>query len=130
MASSEWPMAPIHYSLLAIRIASHRRAEHPGRKFGAAEIEAFALGRLAGSGLEHQLEDPFAALLHRFLAVEDGAAIDVHVIFHPPEHRRVGGELDGRRGLAAKHAAAAGGEADEIGAARNLSCGRDRVVAG
>src|ERR1700733_12359338 len=108
----------------------HRRAEYPGSEFGAAEIEALALGRLARGGLEHQVENALAALLHRFLAIEDGAAIDVHVIFHALEHRRVGGELDRGRGLAAEHAAATGGEADEIGAAGDLAGGRDRVVAG
>jgi hypothetical protein len=47
---------------------SHRRPKHPGREFGAAEIEAFALGRLARGGLEHQVEDALAALLHGFFA--------------------------------------------------------------
>src|SRR5258705_13844603 len=50
---------------------SHRRAKHPGREFGAAEIKALALGRLSRSRLQHQLENALAALLHRFLAVED-----------------------------------------------------------
>ena len=35
-------------------------------------------------------------------AVEDGAAVDVHVFFHALVHRRVGGELHRRRGLAAE----------------------------
>src|ERR1700677_3868129 len=35
--------------------ASHRRAKHPGRELGAAEIKTFALGRLAGGGLQHQV---------------------------------------------------------------------------
>ena len=66
----------------------HRRAQHPRREFGAAEIKTLALGRLARRGLQHQFEDALAALLHGFLAVEDGAAIDVHVVFHAPVHRR------------------------------------------
>src|SRR5262249_51851335 len=111
-------------------IASHRRAQYPGRELSAAEGKALALGRLAGSGFQHQVEDALAAFLHALLAVEDGAAIDVHVVFHPLVHRRVGGELDGRRRLAAEHAAAAGGEADEIGAACHLPGRSDRVVAG
>ena len=45
-------------------------------------------------------------------------------------HRRVGRKLDRRRRLAAEHAAAPGGEADEVGAARDLPGGRHRVVAG
>src|SRR5689334_19458034 len=80
---------------------SHRRPEYPRRKLGAAEIEALALGRLAGGGFQHQVEDALAAVLHAFLAVEDGAAIDVHVIFHALVHGRVGGELDRGCGLAA-----------------------------
>src|ERR1700733_6626439 len=72
----------------------HRSPKHPGREFGAAEIEAFALGRLAGGGFQHQVENPLAALLHRLLAVEDGATIDVHVVFHTLVHRRVGRKLD------------------------------------
>ena len=70
------------------------------------------------------------ALLHRLLAVEDGAAVDVHVVFHALVQRRVGRDLDRRRGLAAEHAAAAGGEADDVGAARDLAGRGDRVVAG
>src|SRR5271154_6423762 len=108
----------------------HRRAEHPGREFGAAKVKTLALGGLAGGGLEHQVENPLAALLHRFLTVEDGAAIDVHVVFHALVHRRVGRKLDRWRGLAAEYAAAPRREADEIGAACHLPRCRDRVVAG
>src|SRR5579863_1577616 len=109
--------------------ALHRRAQYPRREFGAAEVEAFALGRLPRSGLEHEIENALTALLHGLLAIQDGAAIDVHIVFHPLVHRRVGRKLDRGRGLAAEHAAAPGGEADEIGAARDLACGRHRVVA-
>src|ERR1700733_731022 len=108
----------------------HRRAEYPGRKFGAAKIEALALGRLARSRLEHQVENPLTALLYRLLAVEDGAAVDVHVVFHARVHGRVGRELDRGRRLAAEYAAAPGGEADEIGASGHLPRRRNRVVAG
>ena len=69
-------------------------------------------------------------MLHALLAVEDGAAIDVHVVFHPLVHRRVGRKLDRGRRLAPEHAAAPGGEADEVGAARHLTRRRHRVVAG
>src|ERR1700749_3149761 len=98
-------------------VALHRRSEHPRRELGAAEIKALALGRLARGGLEDEVEDALAAFLHALLAVEDGAAIDVHVVFHALVHGRVGGKLDRGRRLAAEHAAAAGGEADEVGAA-------------
>ena len=85
----------------------------------ASGVVGFARGRtssppapkgLAGGRLQHQVENALAALLHRLLAVEDSAAIDV--VFHTLVHRRVGRELDRRRGLAAEHEAAAGGEAD------------------
>src|SRR5580698_3793742 len=99
---------------------SHRRAEYPGRELRAAEVKTFTFGRLARGGLQHEIEDALAALLHGFLAVEDGAAIDVHVVFHPLVHRGVGRELDRGRGLAAEHAAAASGKADHVGAARDL----------
>src|SRR5882672_11722602 len=119
IASGKWGTVPFAtpYSPFA---QLHRGPKHPRRKLGAAEIKTLALGRLARCGLQHQLKDALAALLHGLLAVEDGAAIDVHVVFHPGVHRRVGRKLDRRRGLAAEHAAAAGGEANEVGAARHL----------
>src|SRR3954469_23894260 len=112
----------VTYSLLpfAIHPFLHRRAKHPGCELGAAEIEAFAFGRLAGRGLQDEIEDALTALLDAFLAFEDGAAIDVHVVFHALVHGGVGRKLDRGRRLAAEHAAAARGEADEIGAARHL----------
>src|SRR6186713_2536881 len=110
------------YSRSEVRRAqSHRRAEHPGRELGTAEIKTLALGRLARGRLQDQLEDALATVLDALLAFEDGAAIDIHVLFHALVHGRVGRELDRRRGLAAEHAAAAGGEADEVGAASDLA---------
>src|SRR3954447_4293079 len=58
----------------------HRRPKHPRRELSAAEIKTLALGRLAGCRFQHQFENALAALLHGFLAIEDGAAIDVHVV--------------------------------------------------
>src|ERR1700743_2667010 len=68
------------------RWKSHRRAKHPGSELGAAEIKTLAFGRLAGGGFQHEVEDQLAAFLHTLLAVEDGAAIDVHVVFHALVH--------------------------------------------
>ena len=65
----------------------------------------------------------------RLVAVEDRAAVDVHVVFHALIHRRVGRQLDRRRRLAAEHAAAPGGEAHQVRAARHLAGRRHRVVA-
>src|SRR5258705_13875720 len=87
----------------------HRRAKHPGRELGTAEIKTLALGRLARGGLQHQLENALAALLYALLTVEDGAAIDVHVVFHPLVHRRVGRKLYRGRRFATEEAAAARG---------------------
>src|SRR3981081_3742487 len=80
----------------------HGSPEPPWREFGTAEVKALALGRLSRGGLQHQVENALPALLHCLLAVEDGAAIDVHVVFHALEHRRVGRKLDRGRGLAAE----------------------------
>src|SRR3954469_18683535 len=82
--------------------ALHRRPKDPRRELGAAKVKTFALGRLAGRGFQHQIEDALAAFLHALFAVEDGAAIDVHVVFHALVHGRVGGELDGGCWLAAE----------------------------
>src|SRR4051794_39899162 len=131
--------APYHYLGASLVVSGyrrrattrlHRRAQHPWRELGAAEIKTLALGRLARRGLEDELENALAALLDALLAFENGAAIDVHVLFHAPVHRRVGGELDRGRRLAAEHAAAAGGEADQIGAARDLPGRGHGIVAG
>src|SRR4051794_32781439 len=94
---------------------SHRRTNLPGREFRRAEIELLALRPLAAGDLQDQLEDPAPGLLDGLFAVEDRAAIDVHVLLEPPVHGRVRGDLDRRRRLAAEDATAAGGEADEIG---------------
>ena len=70
---------------------------------------------------------------HRFhrLAFQDRAGVHVHVGDHPLVHRRVGGELDARRGLQAQHAAAAGREDQHVGPAgdqaRWCTAGRSRA---
>src|SRR5262249_10339002 len=46
-------------------------------------------------------------------------AVDVHVLLHVAVHERVGGELDGRHGLAAEDGATSRGEADHVAAARH-----------
>jgi hypothetical protein len=68
----------------------HGGAEHPGRELGGAEVELLALGLLARGSAQDQVEDPLAALLHRLLAIGDGAAVDVHVLLHAAKHRAVG----------------------------------------
>ena len=112
------------------RQRSHRRAEHPRREFRRAEVERFAFGRLAGGHAQDEVEDPLAALLNGLVAVEDRAAIDVHVVLDMAEHRGVGRQLDRRRGLAAEHRASSGGETNQVGAARHLTGRGDRIVTG
>src|SRR5215472_10826023 len=85
----------------------HHRAELPGREFVLAEAELLALALLARSGVEHELEDALAHVLDGGAAVGDRAAVDVHVVAHALEERRVGGELQAGRGLAAEDRAAA-----------------------
>jgi hypothetical protein len=109
--------------------SAHRSPKHPRRELRTAEIKRLALGRLARGHLQHQIEDARSALLHGLVAIKNGAAIDVRVVFHAPIHRRVGREFDRGRGLAVEHAAAAGGEADQVGAAGHLPGCRHRVVA-
>ena len=59
-----------------------------------------------------------AALLFDGDAVEDVAAVDVHVVLHAAVGVVVGGELDRGRRLEAEGRAAAGGEGDDVAAAR------------
>ena len=79
--------------------------------------------------MEEEVEDFLATFFEGFGAVEDGAAVDVHVFFHALEHGCVGGEFEGGGGFAAEDAAAARGEGDEVGAAGDLAGGGDGVVA-
>src|SRR4051794_5871165 len=72
--------APYHYLGASLAVQGyrrratrglHRRAQHPGRELGAAEIKTLALGRLARRGLEDEIENALAALLDALLAFED-----------------------------------------------------------
>src|SRR5689334_10741213 len=99
---------------------SHRRADDPWREFGGPEVELLALGPLAGGDAQHQLENPLPGLLHGFVAIEDGAAVHVHVVLDVLVHRRIGRKLDRGRRFAAEDAAAAGGEAHQVRAAGDL----------
>src|SRR4051812_35570739 len=102
----------------------------PGRKFIRAVVELLALRLPAGGGFQHQPEDAFTHFLYRRSAVENLAAVHVHVIAHPAVHVAVRGKLERRHRLAAKTGTAPGRKADEIGSARNLPGGRNRIVAG
>src|SRR5215471_11198657 len=94
------------------------------------QAQQLAFGRFAGRRAQNVLEDLLPHLWNVELAVEHEPAVDVHVLFEPLVHRRVGSELDGGRWLRAEHRAAAGCEADEVSAARDLPSRSHRVVAG
>ncbi len=95
-----------------------------------AQAELFALGRLARRRAQEQIEDPLAHFLHRRGPVEYLAAVDVHVLFQGLEHGAVGREFDARRRLGAEHRTPSGGEGDQVGAARDLPGGGNRIEAG
>src|SRR5687768_17354112 len=79
----------------------HRSADGPRRELVVAVAEVLALGFFSGRGLENELEEALTGLRHTLAAIDDGAAIEVHVFFLVHEEGRVGGELERRRGLAA-----------------------------
>src|SRR5438874_13635927 len=58
---------------------SHHRADLPRHEFVLAVAVLFALARLARCGREHKAEDALAHFLDAGPAVDDLAAIDVHV---------------------------------------------------
>src|ERR1044071_793040 len=101
----------------------------PGGELILAVAQLLALAALAGGGGKDQLEDLLAHFLDTGLAIEDLAAIDVHVLGHAVVHGRVGGKFQAWRWLAAEAGAASGGEADHVGAAGDLARHRDRIVA-
>src|SRR6185369_6844732 len=107
----------------------HRRADLPGNELVVAIAQELALGLLAGGDAQDGGEDLRAFLLDGD-AVEDVAAVDVHVALHAAVDVVVGGELDRGRGLAAVGRAAARREAEHVAAAGHLAGGRDGVVAG
>src|SRR5437870_8114193 len=62
---------------------SHHGADLPRHEFVLAVAVPLALARLARRGGEHQPEDALTHLGDRRAAVDDLAAIDVHVLFLP-----------------------------------------------
>src|SRR2546421_505614 len=100
-----------------ITLSSHCGAKRPRRELVVAVAELLALGLRARRGFEDQPEKALACLGNRLGAVDDRAAVEVHVVFLVREERRIGGELERWRRLAAVGRAASGGEADHVGAA-------------
>src|SRR5882724_9158732 len=120
---------PAAFVTPAARGASEPGIEVPRSELVLAIAELLALRRLAGGGGQHRPEDPLAHRREVGGAVEDLAAIDVHILRHAAIERRVGRELERGHRAAAETGAAAGGEADQIGAARHLAGRRYRVEA-
>src|SRR5262245_10521744 len=102
------------------RAALHHSADLPRYEFVGAEAVRLGFAFLARGDAQHQLEDLPALLGDGGAALDDGAAVHVHVVDHVVVDARVRGELYRGRRLAAIDRAAAGGEADEIGAACDL----------
>src|SRR5260370_24836223 len=96
----------------------HHRGDDPGRELLLAHPRQLALRALARGDRDHFLEDLPADRLER-RALEDDAAVDVHVLFHVAVHERAGREVDGRHRLAAEDRPAPGGATDEVAAPRD-----------
>lgn len=92
-----------------------------------AEPEQLALAAFARRDAQHLREDAFTHLRHRRRAVEDFAAVQVHVFGQPVVHRRVGRQFDRRDGLGTEHRAAPRREQNHVGAAGDLPGGRAGV---
>ena len=122
-------------------LGSKRRAQNPRRKFFVADAGEFALGALAARDGNDFLKDAPTNLLDRLRAVKNRAGVDVHVLVHPIEERRVRRDFDARSGLAAIHAAAPGrakrmprlsfsfGETERRAAARACGCWKSQTGA-
>src|SRR6218665_502921 len=128
----EWVLVDVLFVLGVVEQAGgglHHGADLPGDELVLAIAMLLALGLRARGRGQHLLEDALAHGRYRGLAVDDLAAVDVHVLLLPLPQRRVGGELERGRGRAAVGRAAPGGKADQVGPAGHLAGGADRVVA-
>ncbi len=105
-------------------------ALEPGLEFFFAEAVDFAAGEFAGGHRQECFEDSCSCLFYVLFPVDDGAAVDVHVVGHAVVEGGVGGDFEGWGGFAAEDGAAAGGEADDVGSAGDLAGGRDGIEAG
>src|SRR5262245_54728519 len=113
---------------LATRARSlHDRPDDPRRELFLAHTGELALAPLAGGDIHDLLED-LTPHRRKRRALENDAAVDVHVLFHVAVHQRVRRQLDGWDRLAAEHRAAPGGEADDVAAAGHEAGDRHGVV--
>ena len=65
--------------------------DHPGNKFFFAHAHHLGFGLFTGRTGNDLLENLLSLFLNARRAIDDVTAVDVHVIFHPQIHRRVGG---------------------------------------
>src|SRR6266403_1416976 len=72
----------------------HCGADLPRLEFVVADAQGLGFGLVAGRRAQDQLEDAPAVILNRFLAIDDGPAIDVHVVSHAPIEGAIRGELE------------------------------------
>src|SRR5690349_14970405 len=99
---------------------SHHRADLPGHEFVVAIAEGFRLRLLAGRNRNHLGENLSALLVDRD-AIQNIAAVDVHVFFLALPGVVVGGKLDRRRRLEAERRTASRREGDHIAAGCDLA---------
>ncbi|MNG23554.1 hypothetical protein D3C84_1081740 [compost metagenome] len=78
---------------------------------------------------QQALEDFLAHLPDGLVAVDDLAAVDVHVITHAVEHGRIARQFEGGCRDRAKARTTTCGERDHVGTAGDLAGRGDRVVA-
>src|SRR5215469_10511159 len=127
-ASSGQPL--VGGKAIVVVVWLQRCAEEPRLKLFFAEAVNLAACEFAACGGENLVEDSAADLFYCLFALDDRAAVDVHVVGHAVVDWGVGGDLDRRRRLAAVDRAAAGGEADEVGSGGDLTGGGDGIEAG
>src|SRR5262245_14346784 len=106
---------------------SHGGADLPGHEFVVAVAQKLALGLFPRGDAQYGVENLLPLGLDRD-AVENVAAIDIHVVEHAAVNVVVGGELDRRRRLAAIGRAATRRKTEQVAATRHLARRRDGVV--
>src|SRR5690606_9345167 len=100
----------------------------PGHELVVAVVVQLALGRLARSDLDNDVEDFLPRLGNAQFTIDDAAAVDVHVFFQASVHLRIGGQLDAGCRLDTGCRAASAGEADHVVARGHLPRHRHRVI--
>ncbi len=100
----------------ATRTSQHR-PDLPGVEFLFADALTLALGAFGHSATSRINSNIRRPALSTDSPSSTVPAFEVHVVDHPLVHRRIRGDLDARRRLQAEHAAAPGGENQDVRAA-------------